>query len=460
VSVSERTEAVTDPPVAADRASATALPGTTTREQDLLGLQRAAGNRAVGRLLRSAAANRTARRLQRYESGEHVQFLPAGMSVSVAGLSGIDARYLIAMGDYYRTPEALIGAKADELKELMALIDRDEAARSGKGGTSPSESEWQEWSERWRPKDDRYMELNKSNESHFAPRNKALWIDLHKRALLEAQASGHGSGNVSNLAVLLNGFAAHFLTDAFSAGHMIDKIALMDQAKKSLDTGNNREDLASDIATGLLANPGVSARLATLDIKDGALVGSWGPATQPRLASLLASVMRFKKAQFLSVFARLAHDDLNTAIATGHGVWVENKAGDRWQLSGDTTLNLSPKTLEVGRKAVKASFDNLGIAAGIRDHDFPASLVLPAIDAASMQRFIDNVWQYVPEPTKTLKTGEGTQTGADQVSAAVTRYTNTRDPDAVKAMVKLSVEQFDTALAELRANDLVRDHKP
>lgn len=42
----------------------------------------------------------------------------------------------------------------------------------------------------------------------------------------------------------------------------------------------------------------------------------------------------------------------------------------------------------------------------------------------------------------------------------MTKYTNTRNPDAVKAMVALSVEQFDTALAQLRDNKLVRDHQP
>ena len=444
-------------------ASAAVLdPGRRLARAEILTLQRSAGNRAVGALIgaRAPGAVTTARRLQRYESGEHVQFMLPGDLVQVGGLSGIDARYLVAMGDYYRTPEALMGAKADELKELMALIDQDEAYRKGKVSKPPSEEQWQSWSQKWRPKADWYMELNKSNESHFAPRNKARFDELHKRALLEAQKSGHGSGNVSNLAKLLNGFATHYLTDAFSAGHLIDKLGLMDQAKGSLDTGNNRENLASAVATGLLADQKASAALAKLDIKDGAVAGSWGPATQPRLASLLASVMRFKKQDFLSVFARLAHDELNLAISSGRGVWVQNKKGDRWQLSGDTTLGQSPRTLEIARKAVKASQDNLVMAAGIQNHDWPASWILDPIDKTSMQRFLDNVWQYVPEPTKQAMSGEGTVTGDAQVQAVIAKFTDVTNRDTVDAMVKLSVDQFDTALGQLRENGLVRDHQP
>src|SRR4051794_27917831 len=175
----------------ADRTTAIAAPASSSKAPSegsrTLTLQRTAGNRAVGRMLDRRAAPR--RRLARYEPGEHVQFGTSGRSVPLGGLSGGDERYLIAMADFYEDPDALLHAKQDELKELMALIDRDERARTGKGGTSPSEDDWQAWSEKWRPKDQRYMDLNKRNESHFAPRNKARWEKLHREALDEATSA-------------------------------------------------------------------------------------------------------------------------------------------------------------------------------------------------------------------------------------------------------------------------------
>ncbi len=377
----------------------------------LLQLQRTAGNRAVGRVL------------ARYEAGEHVQFDILGHNVPVAGLSGIDERYIVAMGDYYKSPEAFMNAKADELKDLIALIDRDEKARTGKGGTSPTEDEWQKWSEKWRPKGERYMDLNKINESHFAPRNKARWEELHKQALKEAQASGNGSGAVSSKARIVNAFAAHYLTDAFAAGHMIDKVAVKEAAKKSLGTGKNRENLAKAVAKGIIGNGECVKKLSDKEIKDKALGGDWGPPTEPRLASLLDSVMYWNEKEFLSLFARIAHDDLNAAIGKGRGLWVANKAGDRWQLSGDATLIKSSRTLDIARKAVKAADDNLTAAAKVKSP--PAwKIFTPALDDATIKGFFDNVWQYVPVPTTTSLPGEGTETGDAQVKAAVAKYTN------------------------------------
>lgn len=168
--------------------------------KQLLDLQATAGNRAVGAMLQRTGLRPRRRVLARYEPGEHVQFGSGGRTIPLAGMSGIDERYLIAMADFYKDPDALLGAKLDELKELMALIDRDEKARTGGGGKSPSEDEWQAWSEKWRPKGERYMDLNKVNEAHFTPRNKARWEELHKQALEEAQSSGNGSGVVSTKA--------------------------------------------------------------------------------------------------------------------------------------------------------------------------------------------------------------------------------------------------------------------
>jgi hypothetical protein len=412
----------------------------------LLRLQQTAGNRAVNRIL------------ARYEAGEHSQFGTAGINVTIDGYT-FDQRYLVSMGDYYKDFDKLMGAKKGELEELVALIKRDEDARMGRGGTPPEEEDWQNWSLKWRKGDDVYMELNKTNESHFTPRNKARWEEFHRKAIKEAQSAGDGSGTISGKARLLNGFAAHFLTDAFAAGHMIDKIAVKDAAKTSLKAGTNRDTMALAVARGILATKKCTDMLAGHEVKDGAIWGDWGPPTETRLASLLASVMHWKDDEFGSVFARVAHDDLNSAIGRGLGLWVENKAGDRWQLSGDESLSKSPKTLEVTRKAVKASEENLARAATFKSPPFytPWETALPE---AAIQSMIDNVWQYVPTPTTYSATGEGLVTGSQQVAAAVAKYTDAANADTIAAIVKLSIDKFPTAFAQLQEKGLIRVTPP
>ena len=301
------------------------------------------------------------------------------------------------------------------------------------------------------------MELNKINESHFAPLNKKRWEKLHKEAVEKAQRSAKGSGVVSGDARVINGFAAHYLTDAFAAGHMIDKKAVKAAAEASLGTGTNRVNLAFQVAAGLRADKKVAAELATREIRDSAVVRvGWYPAdNQARLTSLLESVMRWNEDAFLSVFVRIAHDDLNTAISSGHGAWVSNAVGDRWQLSGDTTLAESDKTREIARKAVKASEDNLVVAASTKDPPWWQPFT-DALDDATIKAMFQNVWQYVPTPTTSTLAGEGTVTGEAQVAAAVAKYTNAAHPDTVKAIVELSIKEFPTALAELGKEGLIR----
>ena len=228
----------------------------------LLRLQRTAGNQA------------TCQVLARYEAGEHSQFGTAGKNVTIGGYT-FDQRYLVSLGDYYKDSDKLMGAKKDEIKELIALIDRDETARTGKGGSTVKEDEWTAWSTKWRSGDDVYMELNKSNEHHFAPATRPSGRTTTARR--SSSSSGNGSGSVSEKARLLNGFGLHFLTDAFAAGHMIDKIALKDSAKKSLKVGTNRAGIRAGGGLGILATQKCVDALAGMDIKDGAIVGDWAP---------------------------------------------------------------------------------------------------------------------------------------------------------------------------------------
>lgn len=201
-------------------------------------LQRSIGNRATTALLQGAsqrdvqkvlsrsglcgatwlstpgrAAESGLRWIARYEAGEHAQFGPAGKA-TVNGVE-IDAANIVAMADFYRSPEAMQKADPAELRALNTLIDRDKQARLGvKGVTAPSNDEI-EAATNGRPEGERFMDLNKSNFSHFAPPkdpakaadsaakgldHKSVWEKHHRAALDQAHrnAAPKGANQTSN----------------------------------------------------------------------------------------------------------------------------------------------------------------------------------------------------------------------------------------------------------------------
>ena len=148
----------------------------------LLQLQRTAGNRAVGRVL------------ARYEAGEHIQFDTLGHNVPVAGLSGIDERYIVAMGDYYKSPEAFMNAKADELKELIALHRSRREGAHREGRHEPDRGRVAEVEREVAPEGRALHGSQQDQRSHFAPRNKARWEELHKQASRRPRPRATGAG--------------------------------------------------------------------------------------------------------------------------------------------------------------------------------------------------------------------------------------------------------------------------
>jgi nucleoid-associated protein YgaU len=337
---------------------------------------------------------------------------------------------MIAMGDLFETPEEMRKATETELRALVELIRR----QRDKGTASVSEDEW------IKATNGRYTKLAGKNVAHFAGKsqdgdfdaggdgNRRQWWTFHIQALRSAQA------NKMDEAMQNNAFADHFLTDAFSAGHMINKSAIMDRAKTALNASATLRAFEVQVARGILADP-LGATLGNFEANPGAF-SRWTAMTEQSLADVIDRIRYWKGDYFYSTFVKAVHDKLNTDI-TGPdgGVEVENLKGKKWRLAGDKTLAASPQTLEFGREAVAQSRANLKQAEGQKQID--------------LKKLADQVWAWVPRPTKD---------GQKQIDDATATLTDPANAASVKAWVAIVVEpqSFQAVQTELLKEGLIR----
>ena len=261
---------------------------------------------------------------------------------------------------------------------------------------------------------------------------------------------------------MLNGFAAHFLTDAFAAGHLVAKPETMAQAGKNFDamatTGwvAKENDFSKGLARGLLADKTVAAELAKWELK----VVGWGELTPERLSEVIYGMRSEAPDEFLSLFARIVHDQLDDAIKAGKGPEVTNANGDVWTLSGDETLHLSTDTQYIAGQAVEASRHNLATAAGGGKLDLP--------------QLFGRVWKFVPRPTTkaehdaavkaaaaatsstTIVLAPGADAGEAQLKGTVTTFTDPARAETVDDIVKLAASKLDAVIDQLQAKGYAR----
>ena len=205
-------------------------------------LQASVGNRAVARWLARAPAGRTSRRmLQRWDSPEHVSLgdTAAGSAAPIvlaahdrdlpnrrnapatwggrwparwtsataeqrrAMTDGLTYGEVVALsGDFYRGWDALNTAPLWEVITLIPLI---------RGHATTTELQ--------EATGGRYLTLAAQNVEHFSNvavgrRNVDVWRRMHVQAIDEARAGR------ANTAWGINAMADHYLTDAFSGGHI------------------------------------------------------------------------------------------------------------------------------------------------------------------------------------------------------------------------------------------------
>jgi hypothetical protein len=221
----------------------------------LLGLQRAAGNQAVSELLsptiEPTKAEPTAQFVvQRFDSFEHIALgdkakggpqsiildahkkdLPDHRDPASwpskwrtlynqsksedqkrAITEGLTYGEVVAlMGDFYKTWPDLNQAPLREIWDLIPLIHSREATTSQLQEATSG----------------RYLDLASKNVSHFSnvpqgQSNIATWRAMHAQAIQTAR-SAKGDAEIANTAWGMNAAGDHFLTDAFSSGHMRQK---------------------------------------------------------------------------------------------------------------------------------------------------------------------------------------------------------------------------------------------
>jgi hypothetical protein len=386
--------------------------------------------------------------LHRYESGEHAQAGSTARKVTINGVT-MDEGDLVALGDLYEKPEDIYKAPKAELQTLVDLIERDKKFYSGQGGKPVSNKEWSD-ATKTRPKDQQFLELAKRNDPHFAPLasgapgpkgdHKAEWRKYHQQAILATIAStATGKSGVPEEAIVLNGFAAHFLTDAFAAGHLVNK----DDAMAAAQTAWNKQTFSGtifkestftkNVAHQVLSDPSVAALMAKKQLKEIA----WGDVNETRFSEFIYQMSQKKPDLFFNAFARLVHDKLNESINDpANALEVTNAKGDTWKLSGDETLSKSPATLRIMQAAVAQSYSNLEAAAKL------------TATPADFEPYFKAVWDYAPTPT-----ADGKKT----LDGIVSTFTDPRNAKTVDAFAKLAIKQIDSLVSELTLQGYMRD---
>jgi hypothetical protein len=259
------------------------------------------------------------------------------------------------------------------------------------GGATTSTEKWQEAT------DKRYLELAQRNESHFAPPDAALvehsgvksanhkevWERVHTAALTESQA-----GDLDK-ALAINSFADHFLTDAFAAGHLINKRDVMERFKKSLAPDAKGEfagsalkffnDVASKSFVGDVKK--TFSEYETVEFKG--VVFRPNIDSVDRFSKLLQGIHAKEPDLVANAIARAVHTTLNKEPG---GVPVTNAQSppQTWNLSGDETLN--DDTRKIARRAVAQSQLNV-----LSVHKLVGPL--------DVQTMLARVWAYTPRPT-------------------------------------------------------------
>ncbi len=341
----------------------------------------------------------------------------------IVKVNGVDLTYgeVITMGDFFRTPLDMLKADPGKLIELRDLIRKQRANHSSVGT-----EDWQ------KATGGEYLKLAESNVGHFSPsnpsilasstgnsgeNNKTTWEEYHSQALDAAQLGD------KNKALALNGFADHFLTDAFASGHMFNKQDVMNKLKQALSDSEALENFFDEVAKAAWADTKVSDLLSQYETVEWKGVIFRPNIDSPsRFSKLLQGIYKSKEGQptLLNSAALIVHDNLNK-----NGVLVENARGDKWQVTGDGYL--SKETMKIAKLAVAQSQVNILNAVNSKG----------ALNKAVLMK---RVWDYVPAPTAL---------GEDFMKKTILQLTDPKQRATIAAAADIIKGQIPTIVEEL-----------
>jgi len=418
-----------------------------------------------------------------YDTGEHVlagngvyaDMLRVGKGQTVRLSYG----QVIALADLYDTVDDLLDADPAELNRLKTLVVRSTAfydAKRANPRLDVSNADWDNATQ------GRYLKLAEANYEHFSPpivamgsglrtvkgNNRSQWESYHRRAIEAAQQDYLGqSGRVDDIfferPLIINAFGDHFLTDAFAAGHLINKEVMIDRFRSNFYDGSSLKPAANkffervadtawkgDLAAKFSKLEGVEFPSVHVPWWVGLIPGGLPVAgrdvTVPvhpdidsasRFATLLKEAAKQQPERVGNLLVKALHDFLND-----NGIEVTNAGGDgTWMLPGDGSLvigkgRLTPpnlaKNLGIMRKAVQQSIDDINS---------------PSIRASNLnfQPFFDGVWRYVPRLTPASQ---------QQMTALIRDYTDPGSATLVRAAADIVTGQVDSFIKVL-----IEEHK-
>ncbi len=220
---------------------------------------------------------------------------------------------------------------------------------------------------------DRFKRLALHNREHFAhpakdgpegPRLNAggSYRSLHETALMEAFAAGNKGADVGG-AMILEACGQHFLTDAFSSGHMRTQRADLQQhwnTKYPAFPEQFINTLGELVGHALLAGMSNTGKAALVGV---GMLTQLGPGTNIVAQAELIKAAKDKARAaigkagppgFGDIVSSLLHDADNVA-----GLWVTNDLGWRWIAMGDDNMLKGPASPQAGGRT---HFDIIRVA--------------------------------------------------------------------------------------------------
>jgi hypothetical protein len=387
-----------------------------------------------------------------YDTGEHVLMgadqyvdqLRVGPSPGVAFSYG----QLISMADFYESVDQMMAADLGELGQLKTLIARSASHYGGGGGADVSNDEWERVTRK------RYLQLAEKNYEHFSPNlltfspaalkakafgdNKGAWQSHHRWAIEAMQKLFLESGNVSvfpEWPLILNAFGDHFLTDAFAAGHLVNKEAIIEVFKANFFSGGTLTSAANDffgkVADAAYVGP-VKAKFSELETVEwyrilGVPIFHPNITSAERFAKVLQGVAEKAPEQIGNLAVKAIHDRLNR-----DGMDVSNGAGDSWRLTGDGTLNR--RNLDIIQKAVGQSIANINDPGILADNlDFGL--------------YFDKVWKFAPRLNAA---------GLKSLDAVAREYTTPGSAALISSAAQIIRDQVDVLIQKLEDANALR----
>jgi hypothetical protein len=390
--------------------------------------------------------------IQRFEAPEHIDIGESGAQVKVKLANGLELTYgeiSALVGDFYETPEKLDKADPAEVTRILKIV-REQRLEGGKIASRDVEfqaatqarektiydpatgkeigkgGQFREGKLAGTPEEletKSFFSLAEENVLHFAPENlRSGWLEGHHKALELAHQSNvalkrgkkEDAEKLRRLALLTDAGYAHFLEDAFSAGHTINPV-----------------EVQTWMVNQWNSNPDFKER-AIGRLKQAAYAEKWyapNAIIDKRIDALLRSI---PVSVVGSAGLKVLHDYLNR-----NGIEVINGQGNRWRAFGDYNLWKSPDTKKFAGDAI----------------------------ALSKQQILDALSGKGPDPVKVLQIPPSAvfipgQAGPVPVGAEVTRRllpvleSRLVDSDDLWQLLKVAAETQEKAITPFETAEL------